>query len=206
MTLNKIDSERAVWHNNGHETLTQQAQPPKTAHPTRKGDLTEISSITVFDPFREMRSLMRCMSDDAFFAPTPIAPNGGGRRSAWRLRDGELAPPIDAYKTDGALKVETPLPGFAADEIQVSLENGVLTIRAEHAQETTKDTGEDETSDHACTYVVLEGYGGAAKRSILIGDDYDADSVDATLKDGVLTLTIQTLPEVQPKRIAVTAG
>ena len=122
------------------------------------------------------------------FGPAPIATNGGGRRSVRRLRDGEIAPPIYAYETDGDLKVETPLPGFAADDIQVSLENGVLPIRAEHAQETTEDIGEDETSDHACTYVVREG------------------SVDATLKNGVLTLTIHTLPEVQPKRIAVTAG
>jgi len=122
------------------------------------------------------------------FGPAPIAPNGGGRCSVQRLCDGELAPPIYAYETDGALKLETPFPGFAADEIQVSLENGVFPIRAEHAQETTKDMGEDETFDHACTYVVREA------------------SVDATFKNGVLTLAIHTLPEVQPKRIVVTAG
>ena len=168
-----------------------------------------MSQVTVFDPFREVRSLIRGISDDPFFQPA----SGHRQRFARRSRNGELAPPIDAYKIDGALKVETPLPGFSADEIAVRLEKGVLTVRAEPAPPTAPDTdGEPPdgtgtgtgTGDRA--YVVQERHSGAASRSVLIGDDYDAESVEATLKNGVLTLTIQRVPEAQPKQIEVKAG
>ena len=166
-----------------------------------------MTQIAVFDPFREVRSMMRRVSEDPFFFPA----RGRGQSLGWRSRSGDVAPPIDAYKADGALKVETPLPGFSPDEIDINLANGVLTIRAEHMSEHTGETtshasdqGGDADSDRS--YVVRERYSGAASRSILIGEEYDADSVEATLKDGVLTLTIQMLPEVQPKQITVKAG
>ena len=166
-----------------------------------------MTQITVFDPFREVRSMMRRINDDPFFFPE----RGKDRGLGWRSRNSEVAPPIDAYKTDGALKVETPLPGFSPDEIGVSLEKGVLTIRAEHTSEHTGETtslaaDQGTGAGAARAYVVRERYGGGASRSILIGEEYDADSVEATLKDGVLTLTIQMLPEVQPKQITVKAG
>ncbi len=166
-----------------------------------------MTQITVFDPFREVRPMMRRMNDDPFFFPE----RGKDRGLGWRFRNSEVAPPIDAYKTDGALKVETPLPGFSPGEIGVSLEKGVLTIRAEHTSEHTGETtspaaDQGTGAGAARAYVVRERYGGGASRSILIGEEYDADSVEATLKDGVLTLTIQMLPEVQPKQITVKAG
>lgn len=167
-----------------------------------------MTQITVFDPFREVRAMMRRMNEDPFFFPA----RGKDRSLGWRSHNGEIAPPLDAYKTEGALTVETPLPGFSPDEINVSLEKGVLAIRAghtsEHMGETTSHASGDQgaRADADRTYVVRERYSGGASRSILIGEEYDADSVEATLKDGVLTLTIQLLPEVQPKQITVKAG
>ncbi|MCY3888182.1 MAG: Hsp20/alpha crystallin family protein [Chloroflexi bacterium] len=166
-----------------------------------------MTQITVFDPFHEVRAMMRRVNEDPFFFPA----RGKDRSLGWRSRNSEIAPPIDAYKTEGALKVETPLPGFSADEIDVSLEKGVLAIRAEHTSEHTGETtshasDQGASADADRTYVVRERYSGAASRSILIGEEYDADSVEATLKDGVLTLTIQMLPEVQPKQITVKVG
>ena len=166
-----------------------------------------MSQMIIRDPFAEFRSLMRFATVDPFAAPWPI----GVRRYFSQARNGagHTAPlQLDVYKSDDGLAVEAPLPGFSANEVTVTLDKGRLSIRAERAVETNggkDDAGQDSSNGdaNAPAYVLRERRTGALVRALDIGDSYDAASVQGTLKDGLLTLTIKKRPEAQPKRIEI---
>ncbi len=88
--------------------------------------------------------------------------------------------------------VEIDAPGIRQDEIDLSLHEGVLTIRAER-----KASREDAAFDS-------RRYG-AWEQSIRVPKTVDPNGVSANLANGVLTVTITKLPEAQPRKIPVTA-
>ncbi len=145
-----------------------------------------MANVVVRDPFHEVCLMMRRAFEDSF-----------PRAAAVR---GPIS--LDVYERDGKLIVEAPLPGFKADDVHVTLEQGALTIRAEH--EEAQESQGQENGD-AGAYFVRERHRGAVSRSILIGDTWNADGVQASLKDGLLTLEVEKQPEALPKEIAVTA-
>jgi HSP20 family protein len=167
-----------------------------------------MTSVTVRDPFAEMRSIMRRSFDEPFFA---------------RQRRGHFAPitrhepegssglALNVYETDEGLSVEAPIPGFSKDDVDVVLEKGKLTIRAEKAETSEPDgTGASEDgetkapSDEAGrTYFVRERPWGNVSRSLLVGDSWDADSIAGVLKDGVLVLTIKKAKSAQPRHVEI---
>lgn len=108
----------------------------------------------------------------------------------------ELAerPALDVYERDGTFVLEAHMPGFAPAEIEVSLNNRTLTISAKHEQ--TEEVKEK-------TYYRRESHSGTMLRSIALPDDVDVATLDATLVDGVLTLTAKKLQESPPTKIAV---
>lgn len=80
--------------------------------------------------------------------------------------------------------LEMDLPGFKKDEIQVSLENGYLTVQA--ARGVDKDEQEKKTG----RYIRQERYAGACERSFYVGDDLTQDDIKGEFHHGVLKLTI----------------
>lgn len=92
-------------------------------------------------------------------------------------------PAVDIYETDEALVVIADLPGVAEEDLQVEIAQGVLTL------EGSCTTGDDARE----TYY----------RQFRLSDRIDADSGEAALKDGVLTLRLPKSEAAKPKRIAV---
>ncbi len=151
----------------------------------------------VHDPFSEMRAFMRRAFDGApsrHWLDDFDGFVGGGHNRA--LRHQSL--PLDAYETDDGLVVEAQLPGFAKDDVTVTLEQGKLSIRAE--LQAQPDDGAEQDGRR---YFRRERRLGAVSRTFGIGESYDPDSVSATLKDGVLTLTIAKVAAAQPKQIEI---
>ena len=89
----------------------------------------------------------------------------------------------DIRVTDKTYELDIDLPGFKKDEIQVELENGYLTIRAE------KGLDKDE-QDQKGRYIRQERFAGACTRSFYVGD-LQPEDVKAQYESGVLSLTIQ---------------
>ena len=85
---------------------------------------------------------------------------------------------IEINKTDSGYFVEVPVPGYKPDEIDITVENGVLSV-----------AGKTEKRSFA--------------RSFLIPDDVDADNITATVEHGMLGLTLHLLPKAQPKKITI---
>ncbi len=104
-------------------------------------------------------------------------------------------PPVDIYETDAhevVLKAE--LPDMKREDINVTFENGVLTLKGE------RKFGEDVKKEH---FQRVERRHGAFSRSFTLPNTVDAGKIAASYKDGVLTIRLPQREEAKPKQIAV---
>jgi HSP20 family protein len=104
-------------------------------------------------------------------------------------------PPVDIYETDDrevVLKAE--LPDMKREDINLTFENGVLTIKGERKveQETRREN-----------FQRMERRYGAFSRSFTLPNTVDTGRISATYKDGVLTVRLPQREEAKPKQIAV---
>jgi HSP20 family protein len=117
---------------------------------------------------------------------------------AWRpFYDNTLA--LDITESDSAYTVETAIPGVNPDDIEIRVENNVLTISAETAHESNE---EDENN----RVIMRERRYGKFSRSVRLGNGVDVESVQADYHNGILTLTLPKREEVTPRRIPVNAN
>ena len=157
---------------------------------------------TARDPFQDVRQLMRRAFDDVpgWFDDLPAV--GASAERGHTL-------PLDVFESADGLTVEASLPGIAADDVQVTLEKGKLSIRAEKSaleEGPSPEEGEPTTADEGRTYFLRERHHAPHARSILIGDGYDPDSVQGGLKDGVLTISVQKAAQAQPRHVAISVN
>jgi HSP20 family protein len=112
--------------------------------------------------------------------------------SSWSLS----MPSVDVSETDKEIEVTAELPGMDEKDIDVSLAEGVLTIRGEKKSEVEKKEKD---------YYLQERTFGSVERVVPLPDAVDLDSANATFKNGVLTVKLAKRPEAMAatKRIAV---
>ena len=103
-------------------------------------------------------------------------------------------PRVDIEETATALELIAEVPGMTSDDVTVSLHDGVLKIEG-------AITHNEESEDRKV--LRRERRHMTFSRTFRLGIDVDRDSVTASVKDGVLTVTLPKQPEAQPKRIAV---
>ena len=107
-----------------------------------------------------------------------------------------FVPRADIYETDESIYVVADMPGVDENSLDITLEKGVLTLNG---------TVAPEASDgHSLAYA--EYRVGDYTRSFSLSNEIDQEAIEATLKDGVLRLTLHKLTEAQTRRIAVKAG
>jgi HSP20 family protein len=107
--------------------------------------------------------------------------------SAWR-------PMTDIYETKEAYVFKVELPGFKKDDIKVEFNGDTLTLHGERKQE-------EETKNENCHR--LERSYGMFERSFTVPKNVDAKKIDASLKDGILVLTIPKVEEAKTKAIPI---
>jgi len=106
-----------------------------------------------------------------------------------------LGMPMDIYRTaDGSYHVEADLPGVEPGTVEVTVEHGTLTIKAERAP----GYGDSEQ------VIVAERPQGSFTRQLSLGEGVDSDHLTADYADGVLRVTIPAVPKAQGRRIQVT--
>jgi HSP20 family protein len=103
-------------------------------------------------------------------------------------------PPVDIVETPEALELRADMPGLKATDLDIKVENGVLTIRGER---------KDEHENKGATYHTYERRYGTFARSFALPKLIDGENVKAKYLDGVLTLTLPKKPEAKPKAIQV---
>lgn len=111
------------------------------------------------------------------------------------VASGAFAPALDVTETDNEYRVRADLPGVKKDDLDISIQDGVLTINAETRYE-------DEKKGNGRVIRQERRYGKFV-RSMRLGDAVDVDKVKAEYKDGVLSLVLPKAEQVRPKRIDV---
>jgi HSP20 family protein len=106
----------------------------------------------------------------------------------------EFMPAFDVSETEKELIVKAEVPGMDKKDIDISLSEGMLTIKGEKKQER-----EDKHEE----YHTVERCYGAFSRTMPIPVEVDTDKVDATYKDGVLKITLPKSETAKAKKIAV---
>ena len=119
------------------------------------------------------------MFDDAF----SLMPSFGTRDPLYGKHAKNLMKTDIKEKGDSYI-LEMDLPGFKKDEIQVSLENGYLTISA------AKGLDKDEKEKDTGKYIRRERYAGACQRSFYVGEDVTQEDIKGEFKHGILKLSI----------------
>jgi HSP20 family protein len=105
-----------------------------------------------------------------------------------------LRPAMDVVENDDTLTIRMDLPGLSPDDVNIEIDDDVLTISAER---------EAPAEDEQERYYHRERVYGAFKRSLRLPDTLDADGAEATFNNGVLSLVLPKRPETQPRKIKV---
>ena len=108
---------------------------------------------------------------------------------------GEITPSMDVKETDDQVLVSAELPGLDPKDVELTLENGVLTIKGQKREETEKKEGETVLA-HEIRY-------GAFSRSMALPGEVLADKASASFDKGVLKITIPKAESSKPTRVEI---
>jgi HSP20 family protein len=114
-------------------------------------------------------------------------------RRAW---DTSLTPRVDMYEEDNQVIVKAELPDIAKKDIDIKLEDDVLTIKAEKKEET-------EEGEKGTTHYTRERRFGRYVRRMTLPGKVNAENVTATLKKGVLEIKLPRAEEPEAKQIEI---
>ena len=128
-----------------------------------------------FDPFRELDRL----SQDVYQATN--------RRAQTAVM------PIDAYRQGDGFLVHFDLPGVNPDDVELTVEKNVLTVRAERGPSWAGDA----------ELIVTERPQGSFSRQIFLAETLDTDRIEASYDAGVLTVRIPVAEAAKPRRVSI---
>ncbi len=100
--------------------------------------------------------------------------------------------PVDIYETPDHFVIHADLPGYHKDDVEINLDANVLTVAAQRA--VPEDQGEARVTERSFERV---------ERAFRLPDTVNADSVDASMDQGVLTVKLSKRDEVKPRKITV---
>ena len=147
-------------------------------------------NMQAWNPFQEFENMLERYSKSGM--------SNLGKQLNTEMSVADWAPSVDIEEEEDKYVIRADLPGVDKKDIEVKLENGVLSIRGEKHSE--KETGKG-TKKHR-----TERFHGTFARSFTLPDAVRADKVDAAYKDGVLALTIPKQEESRPKSIEIKVG
>jgi HSP20 family protein len=133
-------------------------------------------SLVRTDPFRDVDRLFEQMVGGLGRTPRP------------------QAVPMDAYRKDDTFLIRLDLPGVVAEEIDLSVEDNVLTVTAERPAPLPTEGVE---------VLVAERPTGTFRRQVLLGNHLDTGAIEADYEAGVLTVAIPVATHAKPRRIEV---
>ena len=144
-----------------------------------------------WEPVRDLLTLqekMNRMFDSSY--------RGGAQDEDWAL-GGSWAPAVDIYEKDGNIVLKAELPGVDPKDVDVRVENNLLTLRGERKfdSEVTRDS-----------YHRVERSCGAFSRSFTLPSVVDTGNIKAEYKDGVLHMTLPKREEAKPRQIQINVG
>lgn len=153
-----------------------------------------MSKLVRWNPMREAADLFNEF-DRVFDSPVYRARMGMPLRTNDVVGSWSLA--LDVAEKGDVFTIKASLPGINPEDLNVTLEDNVLTVQGE--------VKEDETIEEE-TYHIRERRFGSFSRSLRFPVPVNANEIVAAYDNGVLTLTVPKAEEVKPKRIEIKAG
>ena len=146
-----------------------------------------MANVTRWDPFQDMLSLREAMNQ--LMEESFVRPNG--------TRGQGFVPALDLSETAEGFLVEAAVPGLKPEDVEITVENNVLTIKGETRQ---------EKEDKQRSFHRIERRFGSFQRTIALPNTVKPDAIKASLEHGVLRLEIPKAEEVKPRKISVNLG
>jgi HSP20 family protein len=140
---------------------------------------TEVISVLRFDPFHDIDTVARQLLGETA---------GSGRTPRFM--------PMDLFKAGDHYVLNADLPGVDPGSIDVSVDNGTLTLQARRSL----------PSDEHVQWLASERFAGSYMRQLSLSDGIDADNISATYNDGVLSVTLPIAEKAKPRRISITGS
>jgi HSP20 family protein len=154
----------------------------------------EQMAIVRWQPFHDLATVQERMNrifDEAFRGS-----GRGGSEDDWSF-GGVWAPSVDIYEHEGHIVLKAELPGIDPKDVDVRVENNVLTLRGERKLDT-----EIKRED----YHRVERAYGKFSRSFTLPNVVDTNKIKADYNHGVLQVSIPQKEEAKPKQISITVG
>jgi HSP20 family protein len=142
-----------------------------------------------WDPFNELRRMQETMNNlwRGFGAGTTAGATEGQEMETWAV-------PLDGVQQGDNVVIRASMPGVNPDNIDVSIEDNVLTIRGESAHESEHKEG---------NYLMRERRSGSFYRALRLPDTVDTDQAHPFYEHGVLTITIPKAESKKAKQLKV---
>ena len=148
-----------------------------------------MTTIAHWEPFRGLSTLNHQVN--RLFNEAVLRGQGeGSALTTW-------SPAVDIYETENELVVKSDLPDVSEKDIDIRVENNLLTIRGERKFE--KSVSED-------SYLRVERSYGTFSRSFSLPNTVNAEAIHAEYKNGVLTVTIPKREESKPRQVKVSVS
>jgi HSP20 family protein len=144
-----------------------------------------MSTITRWEPFRNLSTLQDQVN--RLFETSFPARTDNSALTTW-------APAVDIYETENELVIKADLPEISEKELEVRVENNMLTIRGERKFE--EKVKEDN-------YLRIERTYGSFSRSFSLPNTVNTEAIKAEYKNGVLTVEMPKRAESKPKQVKV---
>jgi HSP20 family protein len=101
--------------------------------------------------------------------------------------------PMDLYRSGDHYVLHADLPGVDPGSVDVAVENGTLTIKAQRSERT----------EEAVQWISSERFTGGYLRQLSLGDGIDAERISATYANGVLTVTLPVADRAKPRKVSI---
>ena len=141
-----------------------------------------------FDPFRDLRNMEETMN--RLWRTVGEAASGREGLESWNIA-------IDVVQKPDEILVNASLPGVKPEDIDITIDDNVLTLKAER---------QDEHKEEDTRYLVRERSYGRYYRALRLPDTVDVSKVTSNFEGGVLTITLPKAEEKKPKQIKVGVG
>ncbi len=147
--------------------------------------MTQMTTRRPFENFQSLRRLNNVL--DEAFGNWPFQQESGSITSSWY-------PACDVFEDKESVKIVAELPGVKPEDVKLSLENNLLTIRGEKKQEA------EERSERVHRY---ERSYGTFERAFVLPSTVDGDKISADYQNGILTIVVPKVERARPREIPV---
>ncbi len=108
-------------------------------------------------------------------------------------------PAVDVVAKENSFDLSVELPGYSKDDVEIKVDNNLLTISAAEI----KEAEEKKETKESINYIMHERSGRSFVRTFVLPEDVDKENIEASFENGLLELVVPKVPKAEPKKIDI---